>query len=442
MSWDELLIDDLENIPAGYLVSWKFFNAFFKAFQERADYIEQAERAETYDALILTGPQIGSTELTGRLSIFHFNAVSCFNNTTWYKEQTWLDLKDYTNGLTSSTHPPVIGMGIIDIEVWDEAALRTLLTDEVYESIFVSYSFDTNFNPSYWSGLYKLLSIVMFYRRLTIKTAHDPNPTEPYLVSNGLDIFRGAEGTGSSVDAGTDPITFLDNLVSESKSNPDSSLDRGSVLLSNINLSTDSRNRARNFQGFIGNVTNDSAGVFSFIVTSPLFCVTPALMNIEILIDKQFGDIKSTSDLLTHEAASESSSTLSYSDIEVSTKTGVVPASHTNTATSTTSGSPDTFTNVYVPDQTTFSSFRAENPKFSISYSVDRNLVDISTIADIRDTYSFSDTLADDTEPPSAPTNFSNESHKRRTQGTYDKINLAICELPQDEFKFIEQEEI
>jgi len=148
MSWAEEGFDPA-NLQAGYTPSWKFINAFFKAFQERANYIEGSDKSDKYDDLFLTGSQIGSTELMSRLNKFNGFVVGNFefnfslfkldDGTHWFKQVTWDRIVSFNAEETPFSDRQKFsgrGLSVIDLEIWDREALRELLGDVVYDMIF------------------------------------------------------------------------------------------------------------------------------------------------------------------------------------------------------------------------------------------------------------------------------------------------------------------
>lgn len=407
MSWDDLGIEDLENIPEGYLVSWTFINAFLKAFQERADYIEQADRAKTYDDLILTGAQIGSTELIGRLLDLNNKVLKCFSNTTWYKQETWDELSAYSSGLVSASSSE--GLGVITKTPWDEAALKILLTDEVYEDIFKNYSFSVSFKPTYWSGLYKLIIHVMLYRELTISIAHTPKPKEPILYLNGSET-----GTGSNVDG-----TISDAIAQSRKT---TKYDNGTIILRDGGAASGAEGRwiRQVFPepDIITEVVSNFATYHG--QTKKPFCKTPALMNIETLLFRGLGEGINSSTKFN-----EPTMTAISEDLETII-TGPIAASRVESFSE-----PDDFSVVYSPDQKTYISNKAENRKMPVTYVNDRCLVDISGLSDARD---FG--VATASAPPIEPDESSTLNEASTGSFARYELNWALCELPQDEFVF------
>jgi hypothetical protein len=432
MSWDVLGIVDLEDIPSGQHVSWIFITTFMRAFKERLDFAEGPDKAEDYEDMLLNGPQISRSELVLRFSQLNGLVKSFFNNNTWYKEETWLQLSTYTSGLATDDDPDG-GMGVIDLEEWEEIDLRELLTDDVYELIFDSYAYDSNFRPSYWSGLYKLLRYVIKYRKLTIKLAYEANPTEPYLVVNGTSI-----GSGLEAAEDMDVAAGLAAAIASTRT-PDSTSSAGSRDLYRCVLSTESIYRT-SYGPFHDpeHITFETGATSAYAkeVTGEPFCVVPAQMDIQFLVDRYTGDEYTTTDRQDYEDFPNGDEFIFYELDISSAKTDILPSTYHGFRPSEFEPIEDT----YVPDYTTYHSLRAENPKFGVSFLGDRCKVDLSSIEDIRDSHSIEDPQA-----PKPPTlqethngagNTQNESKIVKYQTAYHGLNLAMCELPQDFFEF------
>lgn len=405
MGWDDLEIPDMENIPAGYLVTWPFINAFFEAFQERSDYIEQAERAVTYDDLILDAGQISTMELTDRLLDFNTKVRSCFDNTTWYKEETWTSLTSYTSGLCDS-NKNIEGLGVITKTPWDETAIRILLADEVYDDIFTDYSYYVNFKPTYWSGLYKLIKYVMLYRNLTIRTTFTPTPTEPYLVVNGLETFGGSDESLSAV-------------LAESKSDSNH-FNQGGRALNTGSVQSRASVRVQSSTGDIFDDLIDNSVSYAGIELNPV-CKTPALMNIETLLFRGLGEAVSVSSEVRVPF---------FVPRDLSRVTNLLEPV---VASSTEEGDDYVFQpTVFVPDHETYVSSKAKNHKLPVSYVGDTCVVDISGLFDIRDT----STVVQASVTPVEEEGSSSFAEEHNGHSIEHYLNWALCELPQDEFEF------
>jgi hypothetical protein len=410
MTWDGLGINDFENIPGGYLVNWRFINAFLLAFQERADYIEGAERAETYNDLIFNGPQVSTLELQSRLSTLNGNVTSCFN-TTWLKEQTWTDLSGFSVGLTdigsSGRNDP--GLDVIDIVPWDEQELRDLLTDEVYEDIFELYSYYVSFKASYWSGLYKLLKYVMLYRTLTIRTNYDPDPDEPYLMLIQKEGFSDSE-----------PNLNLNSLVTQSKTGT-TVTNGGNKLIRRGAITASSTYKVSNRNNIFSESFIDISRVRYNSLTIDPFCKVPAQMNIQTLLWRDFGNIKNERSDETQQGSLKNRNNSSVISEPIS-------ASRTEVVTDFVHSDP-----VYSPSEEGFSR-TAENPKLPISYADGKCSLSIDGLTDLRDTYSISPEQA-----PKVLPDFSvgyAQTDEVRGQSVDYYLNYAACELPQGEFNY------
>ena len=398
MSWEDLGIIDLENIPEGYLVGWPFINAFMVAFQERADYIEGAERTVEYNDLLFDNAQILTSEFDDRLSIFNFNVRSCFN-AQWVKEDTWTQMAAFTKapvtigGGAGQRHVP--GLGLIDIILWDETELRLLLTDEVYDDIFTTYTRSVNFKPSYWSGLYKLIKYVMLFRTLSVANNYDPSRLDPVLVLNDAESFKE-----------TEPDLNLSGLVSDSITSPNTSNNSFNNFLSSTAVSFQSR--------WTGSIHIDSCSVnYSAITTDP-FCKTPSLMPIRTLLWRDLGNFLSTLseednifNNVDNSIGVDSTSEPYIGDITYET-INTVPQDPVET------GEPI--------------GYKAENRNFPVYYADGNTSVNIAGLTDLRYGYDF-------TVIP-APDGSSLQSFLRKGRGVNYYLNYATCELPQSDFDF------
>jgi len=432
MPWSDLKISNLNEIPDRYLVSWKFFNAFFKAYQERADFIEGADRAETYDDIMLTGAQVSATVLRARLGNFHGKVLSCFNDTIWYKSSTWSSLSFFSKG--EATDKRKLGLGVIELEEWDEEALKTFLTEDIYDLIFTGYSFATAFDPAYWSGLYKLLS-VMKYRKLTIHTGYEPTiPTEPYLLINGVragSSIKKEDGEEGNADA------LFTAAVSGANSNATNS-DAGSLTLATSSVSSQSRSVAGKAQGNeFTNVQNVAIAGFGKVTSDP-FCVVPAQMNIQTLLYRENSRTVERIDEITIDAITEVGGKLSWSYNRTVSKSDPI------NATITVEGSyanevvlpPKTLSATYDPSLQEFQKKGAENPKFGVSFAGDRCKVGIGSLVNVVNTNSFSNLQSPMQEHPINNSSLVNSSEITAVESISYKLNLAMCELPQDEFDY------
>lgn len=399
MSWDELLIDDLENIPVGYLVSWKFFNAFFLAFQERADYIENCTRAIEYDSLLLDGPQIGATELNSRLSSFHVNVKSCFSGTVWIRAVSYNALKSFgVDVMPSGAGSGARGLGVFDWEEWDEVELKEFLGDDVYDLIFGAYADATMRDSRYWSGLYKLLNNVMLYRSISLFTSAAPNPvTEPYIVANGYK-------TGFA----SNPDLNVGAAVSQALSdNPER--EQGSTVLRRTFIGSLSSHL---FPG----VPDENSFAIIAGYTGSWDLLAPTKMNIEFLVFSGQGEALSNSSIVVFNDATDAtdvSSTVINNPLSCSINTNIAddPAS------------------VYTPNQATFLADKAWNPKFAVGFNGTHTTIDISAVDGVTNNHGVNVSPAD--------SNPNVERSRNDSSATDNYIfNYAIAELPQDDFEF------
>jgi len=410
MGWGDLGIPDMNDIPDRYLNSWKFFNAFFEAFQERADYIEDVARAVTYDDLILTAGQIGALEWQSRLSTFRNNVRGCINNNTWYKESTWNELSSFTHEATT-TNKTFPTLGVITLTEWDEDALRILLTDDVYDLIFENDNFDVNFRPSYWSGIYKLINEVMLYRDLSVSVVYTPEPTEPILYLNGQETFGGSD---------PDLATILAESINDS------------VIIQNgnrrfigggVNFSSTYRKTT------IGEEITQQAMVNYFANTTEPFCKTPALMDIQLLTWRNQGSISSEG-AFAGTGDSGTANPTNGSSVQASNE----PEFSSLTESIINGEAQDT---VYLPSLELLFLKYAQNPHFTSSHNPGTGLISInsSSIRDIRVSNAVSDALAVPGEPDGPFNRYSSSKNSGDAVGEY-YLNMAMCALPQNEFEF------
>lgn len=412
MGWDDLGIPDMNDIPDRYLVNWHFFNAFFEAFQERADYVEDVARAVTYDDLILTGPQISATELRNRLATFNTNIRGFFQNNTWYQESSWNQLSNFTSQstLANKTFPT---LGVITLTEWDETALRALLTDDVYDLIFEDGSFDKNFRPSYWSGIYKLINEVLLYRDLSISVVHTPAPTEPILYLNGQETFNGSD---------TDLSTIIIESIFESNIIPN-----GNRRFAGGEVSFNS-DYIKHSSGDV--FTTQSATVNYFAINKDPFCKTPALMDIQLLTWRDLGTGIGTREFAGTGNSGTADPTNGLSLTQVNTPF------FSSISRSTVNGVVQPF--VWVPSQSLALLDYAENPHLSSNYDMGTGFTNIEVLAgipDIRINNTVSNDLAVPGEPDGPFHPYESEKADAEFTGEY-YLNMAMCALPQSEFEF------
>jgi len=397
MSWDDLNIPDLEDIPANYFVNWQFINSFIIAFQERADYIEGANRASTYDGLVFTNAQISSSDFRSRLLAFNSNVRSCFN-AQWVKEDTWDQMGTFTTdtitigGGAGSRFIP--GMGLIDIIPWDETELRLLLTDEVYDDIFTTYTYDINFKPSYWSGLYKLVKYVMLFRTLSIANDYNPTRNDPVLVLNDSESL-------SKVESGLD----LDGLITEAINSPNTANQSFNNFIMDTALNYISR--------WNGLTHSDQCRISYNSVTTDPFCQTPTLMDIRTVLWRDLGNFLTTTSEEDDFFGNVEDSRLERSWSEPFSGSELYEVIGGVTQTPVLTGTP--------------SGYRAENRNFPVSHSGGNTSIDIAGLTDLRFGYDFTVTQA-----PTTP--FGSEEKAGQFVNYY--LNYATCELPQDDFIF------
>lgn len=412
MSWDDLGIPDMNDIPDRYLCSWKFFNAFFEAFQERADYIENVPRAVTYDDLILTAGQIGAVEFRTRLGTFKNNVRGCINNTTWYKESTWTELSNFTHEATTAnkTFPT---LDVITLDEWDETALRALLTDDVYDLIFENDNFDVNFRPSYWSGIYKLINEVMLYRDLSVSNVYTPEPTEPILYLNGEETFTGFDENLSVILA----ESISDSTIFQGGNNK--IMARGLVGFEST---------YRKFSN--GNEDATQRGRVNYIgLTIDPFCKAPALMDIQLLTWRALGSGGVESEF---SGTGDENTATPTNGTRVEQRNEPVSSSKTTSVVDGEEQDP-----VYVPSQELYLLTYAQNPQFPSSYDEEAGFINISlaSIPDIRVSNSVSSALAVTGEPDGPAHPYTSSKFSAETTGEY-YLNMALCALPQSEFEF------
>lgn len=417
MSWAAEGFDP-GNLQAGYTPSWKFFNAFFRAFQERGGYIEGAEKADKYDDLFLTGSQIGATELMSKLNTFNgfvrgtidFNG-SQFNltdGTDWYKQSTWDQIVAFQAERVdvSSRQRTLRGLTVIDLDVWDEEALRELLTDVVYDMIFGSGSNQKFFDTRYWGGLYKLLNQVLLHRELSINYFFDPNPTQPYLVIN-----KGETSQFSGFE--------LSEVVSKSI-NESTKFNNGVSSLGSSGVSTQTTYIKHPGQDEPTIRKLASAG-YSGNRQEP-FCKSPTKMDIQLLLWVNKGDTDSNVE----------NSGLSGESTGIGIAEQGPPLFSSQTINVINGLAQDA---VYVPNRDAFFSNIAQNPHFPISFSPETGTATISlaSIVDLR-------TGSSVTQPPSAvgepEGNKAYSSILGHTQSNTNLLNMAFCSLPQGDFEF------
>jgi len=405
MGWGDIGVDPAD-IPDRFQVNWKFLNGFFEAFQERADYIEGAARAESYDSLLFTNSQVSASEFHSRLSIFNANILSCFTSTIWYKSSTWNQLSGFSSQATdlNSRDFGVPGLTVIDLEPWEEVDLRSLLTDEVYEDIFGNGTGNKFVKPSYWSGLYKLLTEVMLYRDLTVTTAYNPNETEPILVLNGLE---------TASDAGEDLSSVVQNLNSSNKFN------HGSKKLKSggIGASTSYRKLPNGTE----ETTESAGGNYEGLTKNP-FCKVPGLMEIEILLWRDGGRRFSSFEQEGIQGEENGTELIEFQE--------PVASSFSQEKVDGSFEDP-----VWTPDEDSVGKKIAQNKHLGVSYNASEGTasVSLSSLVDIRSSHNVEQTPSPEGEPSGFKPFVSNIN--QTDEATYI-LNIAMCALPQSSFEF------
>jgi len=440
MSFSDLGINDLEDIPSGYLVSWKFLNAFFKAFQERADYIEYASRAETYEDLILDNAQIATSELATRLSSFNGKVLSCFNRTQWVKDSSWLELSSLSyervGEPTSNRQTVSEGLGIIDLEIWEEEDLRDLLTDDGYDLVF-DYSYSSSFNPLYWSSLYILLKYVMKYRKMTLSYAHEPNPPEPYLVINDRFIEVG-QRFDDGEDA-TDTNELFEEAVARSRGGK-LTFDDGNNVLWRCSVESQSKSTSFKLQGDEGTVYNNLAYVEARGLSSNPFCVVPSKMEMQVLLLRGQGTATSRVDEIDQPASPTHWEDPEFKwDFDEYLEYEIKGFKATRSRSGGWEGDtrePKEIDTEYTPNQNSYGLTYGENPKYSTSYLGNKCELSLPQYKDFRVDNDFGDLQADALGVPYFNSSLVNTVTKKRLAGSIYQLNLVLCALPQDQFEF------
>lgn len=406
--WDILGIADLNNIPSRYSVSWIFFNSFFKAFQERAFYTDGVPRPIVYDDLILDGPQIGAFELRQRLNSFNglirdnwpisLFPVERFAR-PWLKVDTWDTFGSFTAALEDDLE---------DFEIWSIADVKILLTEDVYNLIF-SYQFENNFNPAYWSGIYKLLNI-MIYRDMTISTAIEtpdlePNQIDPVLVCNGSETFS---------ETGTDLDALIINSLVES-----TILVAGTTTITSGTLRADSTADK-------DEVIFESASVqYGGMLTDPFF-KTPLAMEVRTRLSLRGGNSSATVD-------GQRERQFTLWDSQFNNSITPIPASVDVTTVEGVVGAP-----VYAPDQATFDGLRFQNLNLPLSFDeeISTTTMDILGVPDIRIDNTIDTSLA---TPPEFPyVNNIRFNTKTRVEDSEYILDEAIIKIPVDDLIYRE----
>jgi hypothetical protein len=262
--------------------------------------------------------------------------------------------------------------------------------------------------------------------------APDPNPTEPYLVVGGT-------STGNALVAEDDLVlsSGLASAIGTAKSSAVSSPNGSRVLYRGF-LDTESiyRTSYGPFQN-PEHITFEtgSANAFFTKVTEEPFCLVPAQMDIQCLVDRFSGDEDATTDRQDYDDFPNDDEFIFY-ELNISNKkTGIRPSTYNGFRPSEFEPIEDT----YVPDLNTYHSYRAENPKFGVSYAGDRCKVSLGSITDILDSNNMTGLqtlippLMQETHNGGAGRN---ESKLNRGQTSYHRLNLAMCALPQDQFKY------
>jgi len=415
--WDVLGIADLENIPSGQHISWKFFNAFFSAFKERAYYTDEGEAPSEYDDKKFDGPQIASNELRRRLRWFNQQVGRNFAyegdfgptriDTSWVKEESWVAVGEFTSGLSEDSPWP-------DVKFWDLAAITEIFTEDELKFVFTEeYSFYVNFRTSYWSGIYKLLTQCMKYRKMSIKTDIDPEPERAYIVCNGTAAYN----TLGTIDE------FEDNIL-DSISNPTITPDGTRTISEGSVGMASSKNQD-------GNGVDEAGVRYEGMAMSP-FYKTPTAMEVRTNIYRRRGRTTRTLD----------KELLAFSELwsmsDIVSRTDVVPATSTEIWVE-----GEFQSHVWVPDVVTWNSIgRQENLNLPTTFNELEmtNTIDISSVPDIRTDNTLDLTLA--TAPAEGNEDGIQVNHRGRSEQFEYTLSQAMAKIPEDDliYKKVEEE--
>lgn len=417
MGWEETGVTDLLNIPSGMQMHWKFFNAFFKAFQERAYYAEVGPRPVFYDDLILDGPQISQTELKARLD--SFNAAIQLNWTVstlpfppftktlaeqWLKVDTWDEFGTFTSALEDD---------LVDEDFWDYAEVRTLLTDDVFDSILVDYTFESNFHTTYWTGVYQLINL-MEYRGLTIDTAVEPlgifdDERDPRMYCNDRESFPNTASNQIDLDQ-----MMLDSITE-------------SVFTIGAGTTTITSGKSRISDGIFANDDDELQTVsaeYNGMAGEP-FVITPLAMEIRtrlqaLDIDWHLDEQRQSS-FTAWNAQDTKTRTPVTASLDVILESGVVTSI------------------IYAPDAATYDATRYTNLNIPVNFDMltGENSLDKSVVPDIRLVYTVDTTpVAPVPFPPVGGITF---HRKNREQTNSFILDRAICRIPLEFLEYQEQ---
>lgn len=416
MGWEETGVTDLLNIPDRMQMHWKFFNAFFKAFQERAYYTESGgsfvPRPAFYDDLILDGPQIHQTELRSRLNSFNQAVrinwpvinlqVPPFGKALakqWLKVDTWDEFGTFTDALEDD---------LADEVFWEYAEVRALLTDDVFDSILVDYTYENNFNPAYWTGIYQLINL-MEYRGLSIVTGPEPIGIEddqrnPRLHCTGREDFTG-----------NGPV--FDDLIAESVIDS---------VITTQGTKTITSGEAQAFSSsHFRDGESESASVSYQGMANDPFVITPLAMDIRTKLDARIEERSVDQQIKFNTVIWDIQDTLDITNIP-STRVAI-----------TIGGVAQPL--VYTPDIATFFADRIQNLNIPVSFEVltGKNKLDRSAVPDIRLTQTVDTTPVTPVIIP--PVDSITRVTKSRAQGNTYILDRAICRIPLELLEYQEQ---
>jgi hypothetical protein len=425
MGWEETGVEDLENIPDLFPLSWKFFNAFFSAFRERAPYMTVGPRAEEFDEMMFDGPQIGYQEFIIRISWFHrevmlpqfgsfvgFGGGSFDVSNSWLTEEKWELYGSFTAGGGEDTpNGP-------DVAQWDEEAFRILLTEDEYESLFDEENPDLSIlvRPTYWSGVYKLITNVMKYVTLPITTNLDPEPTIPHVVCNGTEEFR-KTGTFSELEAITQESITNSTITPE-----------GTTIISKGNIGATS---SASLVEDVGIVNAGSSGLGYEGMSSPPFFITPTAMEIRTYLWLRRGVISQSIDTEYRAFLDKWNETLidERSDEPSGIKISTWEDGEDKGA-------------IYIPDAITWNTigrFKNLNLPTTFDELTFKNTIDTSSVPDIRVSNPL---LPVESTPPAVdnPDGIVFVTNDRGEQNDY-RLGSVAAKLPEDIFIYTEEEE-
>lgn len=446
MGWEvitnKLNSGSLESLPEGTVPDADFYNAFFKAYKERADYIYKSEKSTEYDDLLLvddmgnTRSGILSIELKRRLEQFNDLVISNKNNSVkWYKESSWDEIVALPEeNLIDPIYDDDPDLGLVTLIEWTDEEVEALLGSETYDDIFNNYSVIVTKKASYWSGIYKLLKYVFKYQEMIVDIRPAPvEIDEPIIYFNGSSVGGSSDSGISYSENPAMPTTtsdnasdMLNNAISDLSSLTEDDTGITKPTLLQATWSWFEVNESTNFGAY--NITRSSGGASIRQYTRNPFFKVPSKMRVEMLAaitnnnDRRRDTSRSDYSQLNPDINEEHS--------EINTSRTVIAANKEELI----EAYGDPLVTTYTPDPITYNYARGLHYSDISTYSSDVCSLDLSFLPDV---------LSEDKDYRNVPLNSTQggfnvswsaeESVLRFYRCVY---NFIISELPQNDFEF------